>query len=137
MTEEEISDIHYQFKVTYTLEDSSKSKADLNFIYPKSKTNQIPHNILVKNRRIDDLYPYKTKAVCVEVEKRTQKRFTLHNHTFAWKKFDVRPLPNKENSQNDFCVFHKLSNIHSYSDKWIDFLIDKINSGETFKKESQ
>jgi hypothetical protein len=83
LTEEELSDLEYQFKVVYTLDSASKSRAHIQFVHPDSAEAKEISDILVKYKPADDLYPYKPNAVVKLVSQRSRKKFTSHNHTQA------------------------------------------------------
>ena len=59
----------YKFQVVYTLDSSKKSGAHIRFINPESQEGQEIHNILIKTKAADELYPFKPTAVVQEVKK--------------------------------------------------------------------
>lgn len=78
-------------------------------------------------------YSYKPGEIVIEVVKKTGKRFTSHNHTVAWKKYKVRPDGNakgkdKSITQKEWCYY--FGTTYLYTQKWVDFLIQKVNEGE-------
>ena len=132
-TDAEKDDLDYQFRVVYTLQNASKSRAHLQFIKPGSEEGLEIHNILEKHVFADDYYPYKPKQVWEKVEEATCKRFTSHNHRQAMYKYKVRPpsaSTQPENTNKDFCTYNKTYKGYTYSQKWIDFLIEQVNSDE-------
>ena len=84
LSEDELADLEYQFKVVYTLDRASKSRAYIQFVHPDSAEGKEISNILVKYKAADELYPYKPNAVVKLVAQRSQQKFTSHNHTQAW-----------------------------------------------------
>jgi hypothetical protein len=135
MTEEEISNIEYQFRVVYTLESSSKSQSHIQFIMPGSEEAREIHNVLLKYKPADELYPHKPRAVIAAVAKKSGKSFTSHNHTQAWQKYKIRPRKNATDpavTNREYCIYHVAHQDYTYSDKWIDFLVSKIASSEGF-----
>ncbi len=140
LTEEQLSDLEYQFRVIYTLDSASKSKSHIQFIHPGSEEAEKIHNILVKYRPTDDLYPYLPSHVVATVAKRSRRRFTSHNHTQAWRKFQVRPRSRSkqpEGTNKDYCIYHPTHNDYTYSEKWVDFLIEKISTNEGYGEISE
>jgi hypothetical protein len=55
--------LEYQFRVDYTLDSASKSRAHIQFVHPDSDEGKEISNILVKYKAADDLYPYKPGPV--------------------------------------------------------------------------
>jgi hypothetical protein len=131
MTEEQLSDLEYRFRVVYTLDAASKSRANLEFVRPESAEGKEIRSILVHYKSADHLYPHKPHQVCKLVRKKSGKQFTLHNHTQAWHKFDVRPASRTkqpENTNKDFCIYHAAHRDYTYSDAWINFLVGKLGT---------
>lgn len=136
LSEEEKSDIEYQFKVIYTLEGSSKSKSHVQFIMPGSEEGKEIHNILVKHKLSDELYPFKPSTVVKEVNKKSKNNFSSHNHTQAMYFFKARPKgksKNPENTNKEFCIYHPAHKDYTYSQKWIDHLINHCNDDTKYK----
>jgi len=91
MTEEQLNNIEFQFRVIYTLDAASKSKAHIQFVTPDSAEGKEIHNVLSRKVIADDLYPYKPGKVVKIVKAKTNKHFTSHTHQQALKHFKVRP----------------------------------------------
>jgi hypothetical protein len=137
LTEEQLNDLEYQFRVVYTLDSASKSQSHLQFIQPGSEEAKEIHNILVKFKLADELYPHKPTQVVSRVAKRSGKRFTSHNHTQAWHKFKVRPRSRAKQPDvtiKDYCIYHPAHGDYTYSEKWIEFLAEKISTEEGFRE---
>lgn len=134
-TEEEMDDLDYRFRVVYTLDSASKSQAHIQFVNPGSEEAAKIRNILVKQKPADELYPHKPGKVCKLVSQKSGKVFTSHNHTQAWKRYGARPLTGAakpDNTNRDYCIYHAAHRDYTYSDAWIDFLVDKISTDEGF-----
>jgi hypothetical protein len=86
MTEEQMADLEYQFRVVYTLDAVTKSRAHFQFVQPNSAEGKDIRNVLVQHKLADHLYPYKASAVVELIQQRTGKAFTLHNHTQSAKR---------------------------------------------------
>ncbi len=125
LSEEELSDLEYQFRVVYTLDSASKGSAHIQFLTPDSAEGKSVHNVLQKYKISDELYPYKPSEVAALVSRRSGRRFTVSNHTEAWKRHNVR-AGKGENANRTYCIFHKAYNSYTYNDAWLDFLVDEI-----------
>lgn len=134
-TEEQLNDLEYRFRVIYTLDSASKSQAHINFVNPGSEEGRDIRNVLVKHSRTDRLYPHKAGKVWKLVKERSGKTFSSHNHTQAWRKFEVRPRDTStkpEETKEQYCIYHSAHGDYTYSDAWVDFLVEKISTDEGF-----
>jgi Protein of unknown function (DUF3644) len=135
MSEEQRADLEYQFRVVYTLDAVTKSRAHFQFVQPNSAEGKDIRNILVQHKLADHLYPHKAGAVVTLIEQRTGQSFTLHNHTQAWRKFDVRPrkgVAQPENTKRDYCVYHSAHGDYTFSDQWVQLLESEVNDPKKF-----
>jgi hypothetical protein len=135
LTEEQADDLEYQFRVVYTLDSASKSRSHIHFINPGSAEPNKIHNVLVKVKSADELYPHKPARVAPLVAKRSGKSFTSHNHVQAWRKFGVRPpkgAGKPEATNKDYCIYHAAHNDYTYSEEWVDFLVSQIATDEGY-----
>ncbi|MDA5193700.1 DUF3644 domain-containing protein [Govanella unica] len=135
MTESQIADLEYQFRVIYTLDAVTKSRAHFQFVQPHSVEGKDIRNVLVQHKLADHLYPHKPGDVVTLVQKKAGKVFTKHNHTQAWRKFAVRPrkgATQPENTKHDYCVYHAAHNDYTYSDRWVEYLIEQISDEQKF-----
>lgn len=126
LDESDWKSLEYKFRVVYTMDGSSKSGANIKFVSPDSDEGQEIHNVLVKNRIADDMFPFKPSAVVAAVRAKVPD-FSMHTHTLAWKKHKVRPNNNaKKPSQTNktYCVYHSAHRDYTYSQAWIDFLTE-------------
>jgi hypothetical protein len=87
LREDQINDIEYQFKVVFTLDASSKSRAHIQFVHPSSGEAEEIRNVLIKYKPADELYPYKPTKVTKLVVSKTGKPFTNNTHANAWRKY--------------------------------------------------
>jgi hypothetical protein len=129
LTQEELDDLEYQFRVVYTFDSASKGKAHIHFLSPDSEEGKTVHNVLQKLKIADELYRYKPGDVAKIVRKATGKPFSTNDHTIAWKKHKVRPpsgskTPDKTN--RDYCIFHAAHRDYTYNDKWIELLTGEL-----------
>lgn len=135
MNEDQLTDLEYQFQVIYTLDAAPKSKAHFEFVRPESAEGKEIRNILVHYKPADDLYPHKPGRVCELVKNRTGKKFTPRNHTQAWRLHKVRPVAGgKQPDQTDknYCIYHAAHRDYTYSDKWVDRVIEEVSDNQKF-----
>jgi hypothetical protein len=137
LTEEELADHEYRFRVVYTLDSVAKGKAGIQFIKPDSEEAKDIRNVLLKYKIADEEYPYKPMRVAQLVSTATGKKFLVSNHTQAWILYKVRPhkgAKQPENTNKDYSIYHAAHGDYTYSEKWIAFLCEKIASEEEFNK---
>ena len=114
---------------------ASKSRAHFEFIHPESVKGEDIRNVLVKYKAADELFPHKPTRVCELVKKRSGKPFSIHNHTQAWQLYKVRPQANAKQPQNtnkDYCIYHAAHGDYTYSDKWVDRLVEEIADNQRY-----
>ncbi|KYG22444.1 hypothetical protein SE92_21345 [Bradyrhizobium sp. AT1] len=126
MSEGDLDDLEYQFRVVYTFDSASKGKAHIHFLSPDSAEGKSIQNVLQKFKIADDLYRYKPGDVVKIVRKATRKPFTMSDHSNAWQRHKVRPssgasAPDKTN--RDYCIYHPAHKDYTYNDKWIELLV--------------
>ena len=135
MTEAQIADLEYQFRVVYTLDAVTKSRAHFQFVLPDSAEGKDIRNVLVQHKLADHLYPHKPGDVVSQVQQKSGKAFTSHNHTQAWRKFQARPrkeTAQPDNTKRDWCVYHADHKDYTYSDQWIEFLVTEVSDNQKF-----
>lgn len=133
--EEVQADLTYQFRVIYTLDAASKGRAHFEFLRPDSAEGKEIRNILVQYKAADHLYPHKPGSVVKLVAKKTGINFTSNNHTQAWRLHKVRPISGSkqpENTDRDFCIFHAAHGDYTYSEAWVEKLIEEVQDQEKF-----
>jgi hypothetical protein len=132
-TEEDLSDIEYRFKVVYTFENSSKSDAHIRFVSPDSSEAQEISHVLTKYKPADELYPYRLTDVAKIVAEKTGKPFNANFHAKAYRMYKIRPSNPPKESKNPketdrrYCIYNSLYKYYTYSQNWVDFLINEIN----------
>jgi len=93
--------------------------------------------VLLKYKVADELYPFKASRVADLVRAGAKRKFTVHNHTQAWKFYKARPEhESKEpgNTNKDFCIYHSAHKDYTYWPKWVDHLIKGVSSDQEFSK---
>lgn len=132
---EKMGDLEYQFRVIYTLDAATKSRSHFEFVRPDSAEGKEIRNVLVQYKAADHLFPHRPTQVWKIVSERSGKKFTAHNHTQAWKLFDVRPrhgVKQPENTNREYCIYHPAHGDYTYSEKWIDRLVDEVGDEAKF-----
>ncbi len=135
LTEEQMADLEYQFQIIYTLANSSKSRSHIQFLHPDSDEAKQIRNVLLKYKLADELYPYKPRKVTELVAERSPRYFTSRNHTQAWRKFNVRPRKSAIQphiTNRVYCIYHAAHRDYTYSESWVDFLINEIATDEGY-----
>lgn len=135
LTDEQRADLEYQFRVIYTLDAASKTRSNFEFVRPESVEGKDIRNVLVQYKAADHLYPHKPAQACRLIQERAERPFTSHNHTQAWRLFKVRPskgVNQPENTNKDYCIYHPAHCDYTYSDKWIDHLVEEIADDQKF-----
>ena len=135
MTEAQIADLEYQFRVVYTLDAVTKSRAHFQFVLPDSAEGKDIRNVLVQHKLADHLYPHKPGDVVSQVQQKSGKAFTSHNHTQAWRKFQARPrkeTAQPDNTKRDWCVYHAEVEDYTGPDQWIEFLVAEVSDNQKF-----
>lgn len=133
LSQEQLADLEYQFRVVYTMDAASKSRSHVEFFRPESAEGKQIRNVLVQLRAADHLYPHKPGQVIRLVRERSGKAFTSHNHTQAWKLHKVRPTgkaKQPENTNKDYCIYHAAHGDYTYSEKWVDRLVEEVADDE-------
>jgi hypothetical protein len=137
LNDERSADIEYRFRVVYTFENSTKSKSHIKFVHPTDDEAEEVRNVLIRKEISDKLYPHKAGVVADMVQQSSGRAFSTHNHTQAWRKFDVRPrtgVAQPENTNRDYCIFHQAHGDYTYSAKWVDFIASFIASDENYEE---
>lgn len=135
--DERLGDMEYRFRVVYTLENATKSKAHIKFIHPNDEGADEIKNVLIKHELSDKLYPYKPSTAAKLITKKSGRRFALTNHTQAWQKFDARPsksVAQPQNTNKDYCIYHVAHKDYTYSDKWVDFITSYISNDQNYEE---
>ncbi|MFC0363941.1 MULTISPECIES: DUF3644 domain-containing protein [Sphingobium] len=133
MTDTQIADLEFQFRVVYTLDAVTKSRAHFQFVQPQSAEGKDIRNVLVQHKLADHLYPHKPGDVVKKVVEVTNAAFTQHNHTQAWRKFEARPrngAAQPEHTNRDFCIFHAAHGDYTFSDQWVQKLVEVCSDAQ-------
>jgi hypothetical protein len=140
MSEEDLNDLEYQFRVVYTFDSASKGKAHIHFLSPDSEEGKTIQNVLQKFKIADELYRYKPGDVTKLVRKASGKPFSLSDHTRAWQKHKVRPgkgSKSPEKTNREFCIYHGAHRDYTYNDRWIELLLSEIGGEPAAASDSE
>ena len=135
LSDEQRADLEYQFRVIYTLDAASKGRSHFEFVRPELAEGKEIRNVLVQYKVADHLYPYKPTHVLKLVQERAGKPFTAHNHTQAWHLHKVRPVHGSrqpDNTNKEFCIYHPAHGDYTYSEKWVERLLEDIADEQKF-----
>lgn len=131
LSQDELDDVEYQFRVVYTIDAGSKSDSHFVFVKPGTPEAENVKHVLVKTQFADNAYPYKPGAATAAIRKKAGIPFTGNDHIKAWKHYKARPSRKSkklDETRKEFCIYHKAHNDWTYSQQWIDFVADKIAS---------
>lgn len=137
MTEADIQDLEYQFRVIYTLDNATRGTSHFQFFQPGSAEGKDIHNVLTKYKIADDAYPHKPGKVTQLVRENSGKSFTNNNHAQAWRYLKVRPKAKSAqpaNTNKEFCIYHTAHKDYTYSDKWVQRLLAAVADDAEFAK---
>jgi len=129
LDEGDADSIEYQFKVMYTLTSASKAKTHFQFVQPDSAEGKEIQNVLIKVKPTYDIWPFKPGAVVMRVAEASGRPFTSDKHQRAWKRYQARPLTHAADpalTNKDYCNYHPPYKSYTYSQAWIDFLVNEI-----------
>jgi hypothetical protein len=137
LTADEANDLEYQFKVVYTLTNTSKSQAHFQFVQPDSAEGAEIQNVLVKFKPADELYPLRPMDVVREVRKQLDRPFTSDKHQKAWKLYKVRPSSRAKDptaTNRMYCIYHAAHRDYTYSQEWVTFLVGQLRDADEWQK---
>ncbi|MCF6233434.1 MAG: DUF3644 domain-containing protein [Rhodobacteraceae bacterium] len=135
LEDERATSLEYRFRVVYTFENSTKSKSHIRFLHPDEEEASEIRNVLIKKELADKAYPHKPERAALKISEQSGLVFTTHNHVQAWKKFDVRPkagVAQPQNTNRDYCIYHEAHSDYTYSDKWVEFIVNFISNEGNF-----
>lgn len=101
------------------LDDEQREQFDKFAVAVKWKTVRVANDNLMK-----------PKEVIRRVAKATKKPFSLHDHTQAWKRHEVRPLAKSKSpelTKPNYCVYDALGKGYGYTQEWVQLLVDEVN----------
>ena len=140
------SSTSYDFRVLLVPQVGPKSRADAAVQYVKhDDLSQEQRDALdtlqavIKNRNVPvaNLDLYMPTEVKDKVQSGIGHRFTINDHTAAWKYYGVRPggeeMKPSETDQK-YCIGDRISGRYLYTDAWVKRLIRELSNPDTFEK---
>ena len=127
------SNDEYQFRVYLTKHKGTKSNHHM--VHNISNDSSEATTVVEKEVPVDSsdkTHPYPPTKVVNEVKKKL-KDFSMHMHTKAWKKYQVRGKKGKTNTKKDYCIYHEPSKRYFYSQKWVDRLKSKLSKPQNMQ----
>ena len=107
-----------------------KSFSDFKYSFSGNENDQKTISVN-KETDLNHRFPFKPMQVVNKVKSKTQNSFNIHNHTKAWKHFNIRPesnaSKNPENTDRKYCYYNGVYNNYTYSEDWIKFIISKYD----------
>jgi hypothetical protein len=91
---------------------------------------------LVRTRTIETANAGRLKpgAVVKLIQEGTDSRFRIHEHTLAWKYFNVRPRePGVDGCDTRYCQFDEAHRDFVYTDAWVEKLKHAVADTETYR----
>jgi len=120
----------------------SSSDIAIEFISLDSLTEEEKEQItkqitLIKEKQVQvaNQGKFKPSQVIKRVREETGVVFNTAHHTNAWKFYKVRPsmlVPN--DCQTEFCQYDEPHRDFIYTERWVQFLIEKVRDGQEFEK---
>lgn len=135
MSQEQINNTEFQFKVIYTFSSASKGSSHFQFVSPETAEGKEIHNVLSKKVPADELFPHKPGAVISQVAKASGKKFNSADHTRAWNLYKVRPRGNSSKpggTDKRYCWYNTAHKDYTYSDAWVKFLVGEVSDPQKY-----
>lgn len=144
LSDEIYSDMKYSFRVYLIPKNGnhySSSDTAIEFVkYDPSQPDlfeKLEKDItLIKEKRVQvaNQGRFKPKDVCSVVSKQIDKKFSISNHTQAWKFYEVRKKGQQPDGCNTvYCQYDEPHQDYIYTQAWVDFLIDKLSDEDEYK----
>ena len=126
----------YSIKILQIPKVSNTNRSDLaiefvnwNSLDEKDKESYRKVNSIIKDkiitRNVANANLFKPKAVIKKVEEITGIDIKMHNHTYLWRAFSVRPGKNAEDkfeTKDKYCVYDEPHNDYLYTSDWVSFI---------------
>lgn len=144
LPDEIFDDQKYSFRVFLLPRiGNHKSSSDIAVEFVKYNPNDPEYKelrrqiALVKEKKIQvaNQGKYKPGDVKKLVEPKIGKKFTIYNHTQAWKMYNVRKSGETPNGcKTEYCQFDDVHKDYIYTQAWVDFLINKLSDEEEYER---
>lgn len=137
LSEADLEDLEYQFRVVYTFDNATKATSHIQFLQPGSEQAAEVRSVLLKYKLADEEYPHRPLKVVKLVRAKSGANFTSNNHTQAWHLYNARPATGSKqpaNTNKEFCIYHAAHGDYTYSERWVEFLANKARNGDELAK---
>lgn len=139
------ADQRYDFRIYLVPQTGPKTDADVAMSFVRlddldaeqaalmEKVQTVIREKQVPVADLDSLLPTK---VADQVSELLPWRFTLRDHTAAWKYWDVRPPTDDEHperTKQEFCRYNDAFKQHVYTGAWVKFLLRKLSDPEIYR----
>ena len=96
-------------------------------------------NVLIKEKKIPiaNLDLIKPKEVLARVQPEIPYRISMHDHTCAWRFFEVRPptsATDPTKTKQEYCVYDEAHKDYLYTDAWARMLIRELSDEARFQE---
>lgn len=95
---------------------------------------------LIRDRRVPVVNAgmHKPKTVAKLVAEQLGRRFSIHNHTQAWKYYKVRgPGQDPDKCCTQYCQFDNVHGDYVYTAAWVEFLVQKLSNPDEYDRVTQ
>jgi len=145
MPEEVRGDWRYDFRVLLLPQTGPKTEADavVRFVReeemtPKQKEARDVVQTVVRTKQVpvQNKGRHKPSAVAKKVEQALGVRFSVFDHTRAWRHFQVRPPGGDERPEatdERYCVWDEPHGDYLYTEAWVTKLVQNLNNPFFFK----
>ncbi len=145
LSEDIFDDIKYSFKVYLIPKIANhlnSSELSIEFIKydpnNRKEMEKLSKNVaLIKEKKVPVVNPGQLtpKKVVEAVKAQTGKKFTIHNHTQAWRYYKVRPREKKAaGCIEKYCNFDDAHSDFVYTKKWVEYLAKNVSDEQEYGK---
>lgn len=105
--------------------DQGEVQGKSGFLAIKTKSIEVP---------VQKYYHLRPSDVVKAVKQKSNRTgFKVNLHTNCWKKYGVRPKEKEPEFKNEYALFDDAHKDYVYSEKWVDFLVDKFANDEEYE----
>jgi hypothetical protein len=138
--------LQFDFRVFLIAHTGPKTQADAAMTFvkldeldpaQKAAMDQVQTIIRDKHVPVANLGHLKPKEVAAKVSAGLGRKFTVSDHTSAWRHYDVRPPQNAKNpeaTKSQFCVWDGTFRQHVYTEAWVAYLVRHLADPARFKE---
>lgn len=119
------------------LSDEEKEKVKKVAALVKFKEVPVYNADLLKPKEVVEKVQAKLGNPKITKNGQEKDKINSHVHTQAWKYYKARPPTNSnepEETNKKFCMYDNLNDAYGYTEKWVEFLSDKLAQHEEFER---